>query len=384
MRFEFATATRIVFGCGTLGEVAPAARTMGRRALLVTGRSMDRARPLIEHLDRAEVESFPFSVEGEPTVEMVRTGANVARAQKCDLVVALGGGSALDAGKAIAAIATNPGDVSDYLEVVGKALPIKVPPLPWIAVPTTAGTGTEVTRNAVLAATEHRVKVSIRHPLMISRLAVIDPDLTLALPPEITAATGLDALTQLIEPFVSVRAHPMTDTLCREGLVRVRQSLRRAFHNGSDLEARTDMSLAALFSGLALANAGLGIVHGFAGPVGGMFCAPHGAVCAALLPFAMQLNLRALRARTPESEALRRYEKVGRILTGRPQAHAEEGVEWVRELCRELQIPRLRRYGVGEQDVGILVEKASRASSTKGNPIALTSSEMSELLRAAV
>jgi len=384
MRFEFATATRIVFGRGTVREVAPAAQAMGRRALLVTGRSLDRAKPLARQLKDVGVESRPFAVEGEPTADVARTGAACARANQCDLVIAFGGGSALDAGKAIAAMATNPGDVTDYLEVVGKAQPLTVSPLPLIAVPTTAGTGAEVTRNAVLAAPEQRVKVSMRHPMMLPRLAVIDPDLTLGLPPEITAATGLDALTQLIEPLVSVRANPMTDTFCREGLERVRRSLGRAYHEGGDVEARTDMSLAALLGGLALANAGLGVVHGFAGPIGGMFPAPHGAVCAALLPHGMEANIRALRARAPESGSLRRYDEVGRILTGRSDARAEDGVEWVRELLREFQIPLLRLYGVGVADVGILAEKASRASSTKGNPIPLVPDELADLLRKAI
>lgn len=384
MRFEFATATRIVFGCGTVQDVARAAQSMGRRALLVTGRSPNRARLLAHQLRDVGVESFAFAVQGEPSVEIARNGAVWAQQRNCDLVIAFGGGSALDAGKAIAAIATNPGDVTDYLEVVGKGQPLTVPPLPLIAVPTTAGTGAEVTRNAVLAAPDHRVKVSIRNPMMLPRLAVIDPDLTLGLPPEITATTGLDALTQLIEPFVSVRAHPMTDAFCRDGLARVRRSLRRAFHHGENLEARTDMSLAALLGGLALANAGLGVVHGFAGPIGGMFPAPHGAVCAALLPFGIAANIRALRARAPESEALRRFDEVGQILTDRADACSEDGVEWVDELCRELMIPPLRKYGVGDQHVADLVEKASRASSTKGNPIPLTSNELSDLLRKAI
>jgi alcohol dehydrogenase class IV len=304
----------------------------------------------------------------------------LAGREHCDLVIAFGGGSAIDAGKAIAALLANGGELTDYLEVIGKGQPLRHPSLPFIAVPTTAGTGSEVTRNAVLASAEHQVKVSMRSPLMLARLAVVDPELTLELPPALTASTGLDALTQLIEPYVSIRAHPLTDGFCLEGLRRISRSLRRAYHAGSDITAREDMSLASLLGGLALANAGLGVVHGFAAPVGGMFPAPHGAICAALLPHGMRINIRASHARAPESDTLRRYETVARLLTGRPDAAAEDGVEWVRQLCQELQIPPLSSYGIQERDVPILVEKASSASSTKGNPLTLTMDELRELL----
>ena len=379
-RFEFSTATRIVFGPGTLREVAPAAREMGKRALLVTGRSQERVVPLLARLKEAGIEGFGCVVDDEPTIELVRRGVEFARREKCGLVIAFGGGSAIDAGKAIAALLTNPGEMMDYLEVIGLAKPLTAPSAPFIAVPTTAGTGTEVTRNAVLASPEHRVKVSMRSPFMLARLAVIDPELTYGLPPAITARTGLDALTQLIEPFVSARANPLTDGFCLEGIKRVSRSLRRAYHDGKDAEARADMSLAALLSGLCLANAGLGVVHGFAGPIGGMFPAPHGAVCAALLPHGMEANVRALRSRTPASDALRRYDEVARVLTARPDAGAEDGVHWVEEICRELEIPPLRTYGITDRDIPILIDKASQASSMKANPIALLPDELHEVL----
>jgi len=268
--------------------------------------------------------------------------------------------------------------------VIGKGQPLRHPSVPFIAVPTTAGTGSEVTRNAVLASAEHRVKVSLRSPFMLPRLAVVDPELTLELPPAVTASTGLDALTQLIEPYVSIRANLLTDGFCVEGLRRASHSLRRAYHCGRDITAREYMSLASLLGGLALANAGLGVVHGFAAPVGGMFDAPHGAVCAALLPHGMATNIRACRARTPEGETLRRYETVARLLTGKLDAVPEEGVEWVRHLCQELHIPPLSSYGIQERDVPTLVEKASKASSTKGNPITLTMDELREVLACAL
>jgi alcohol dehydrogenase class IV len=379
LRFEFATAARIVFGEGSVREAAGEARRMGSRALVVTGRSASRAAWLV-----AELAAVPFAVEGEPTVDEARAGAQLARERGCDVVVAMGGGSAIDGGKAIAALAANSGEPLDYLEVVGRGQGLAHPSLPLIAVPTTAGTGSEVTRNAVLGSPAHGVKASLRSPLMLPQLAVVDPELTYGLPPAITASTGLDALTQLIEPYVSVRANPITDALCLDGIGRAAGALRRVFADGGDREARREMSLASLYGGLALANAGLGVVHGFAAPVGGMWTAPHGAVCAALLPHGVAVNIRALRLRAPGSEAIRRYETVARMLTGRSYAHAEEAVDWLRRLCSDLRIPPLGAYGVRPDDVPALVEKAAQASSTKGNPIALTVEELSEIATAAV
>ncbi len=278
----------------------------------------------------------------------------------------------------------HPGDPLDYLEVVGSGQAIALPSAPFIAIPTTAGTGSEVTRNAVLASPEHRVKASLRSPYMLPRLAVIDPELALSLQPGVTASTGLDALTQLIEPYVSLRANPMTDMICLEGLRHAAASLARACEHGSDLEARTGMAWASLLGGMALANAALGVVHGFAAPIGGMFDAPHGAVCAAVLPHAMQVNVRVLRERQPDSKVLSRFGTVARILTGNPAASAEEGVRSIADLCRRLGVRPLADYGVGPADVPDLVEKASRASSMKGNPIVLTPAELEEIVNLAL
>jgi alcohol dehydrogenase class IV len=381
--FEFATAGRIVFGRGALKEVAPAAASFGRRAFVVTGRDAKRAAGLLQLLKSANVDGTTFSVTGEPTTQTIRDGVQQAREAACDVVIGFGGGSAIDAAKAIAALLTNSGDLFDYLEVIGKAEPLKHPPLPCIAVPTTAGTGAEVTRNAVLLSPEHRVKVSLRSPLMLPRIAIIDPELTHSLPPAVTASTGLDALTQVIEPYVSCRANPLTDPICIEGMTRAARSLRRACENGLDADAREDMAIASLCGGLALANAGLGAVHGFAAPIGGMFDAPHGAVCAALLPHAMEVNLRALRDRGPAA-VLQRFESVARILTGQQQATADDAVHWIRELCEALSIPPLRTYGVRTEHVGELCEKAAGASSMKANPIVLTKTELRELLERAL
>src|ERR1035437_5581124 len=344
MRFEFATATRILFGEGMAREVAPAAAAMGRRALLVTGVSRERAAPLAAQLEAAGVACAPFTVPGEPTVEMIRAGAAYARDESRDLVIAMGGGSAIDAGKALAAMLANPGDPLDYLEVIGAGRPLERTSAPFIAIPTTAGTGSEVTRNAVLASPEHRVKASLRSASMLPRLAVVDPELTLRLPRSITASTGLDALTQCIEPYVSVRANPMTDVFCVEGIRRAAAALPRVWENGCDREARGEMAWASLLGGMALANAGLGAAHGFAAPVGGMFAAPHGAICAGLLPYAMEVNIGALRARAPEK--LTRYDEVARLITGRPEATAADGVSWIAALSQTLEIPPLRTYDV--------------------------------------
>jgi alcohol dehydrogenase class IV len=379
MRFEFATAGRIVFGPGTVREVSAAAE-MGRRALVVTRASAD---PKCLGLG-GEGSSIHFPVHGEPTVDTVRQGTERAREQGCDLVIALGGGSAIDAGKAIAALLTNGGDPLDYLELVGQGRPLTRPSAPCIAIPTTAGTGSEVTRNAVLGSPEHRVKASLRSPHMLPRLALVDPELTLDLPAAMTASTGLDALTQLIEPYVSSRANAMTDLYCAEGMRLAASALRRAWHNGHDLAARTDMACASLLGGLALANAGLGAVHGCAAPLGGMFDAPHGAFCAALLPHVMRVNIGALRAAPSHLQSLERYAAVARILTGRSHATPEDGAAWVEELCRELEVRPLGAYGVRTADVPALAEKAANASSMKANPIALTRVQLEELLSRAL
>jgi len=377
IQFEFATASRILFGEGTVREVPAAAAGMGRRALLVTGASGANAAALRTALEAAGVECVPFAVAGEPTVEMIRSGP-----REGDMVIAIGGGSVLDAGKALAAMLTNPGDPLDYLEVIGRGQALAVPAAPCIAIPTTAGTGSEVTRNAVLGSAQHGVKASLRSAWMLPRLAVVDPELTLGLPRAITASTGLDALTQLIEPYVSVRANAMTDQFCVEGMRRAAGALPRVWENGADREARGEMAWASLLGGMALANAGLGAVHGFAAPIGGMWSAPHGAVCAALLPYAMEINVRALGQRQPAG--LVRYAEVARLVTGRPHATALDGVEWIAALCRRLEIPPLRTYGVAEADVAVLVEKAAQASSMKGNPIVLTGEELRELVSRAL
>lgn len=384
MQFEFATATRIIFGAGTLAQAGEIAADMGTRALIVTGRTTERAAPLLEILQEKNVACEIFSVPGEPTTEIASQGTQKARRTGCDLVIGFGGGSPLDAGKAIAALLTNGGEPLDYLEVIGKGQPISKPAAPYLAIPTTAGPGTEVTRNSVLKSPEHRMKVSMRSPLLLPQVALLDPELTYALPPAVTASTGLDAFTQVLEAYVSNKANPLTDAICREGMARAARSLRRAFENGNDTTAREDMAITSLFGGLALANAKLGAVHGFAGPAGGMFPIPHGTVCAKLLPFVMEANVRALQDRQPESPILQRYDEIAQILTGNSSASSSDGVQWVQNLCDVLQVPPLSNYGMTEEDIPTLVEKSAKSSSMRGNPIVLTPDELRQIVEQAM
>lgn len=382
--FEFATARRILFGPGSRTQAAPAVAKMGRHLLLVTGGPESHLTPFLAQFAAHHLAVTRLLVSGEPTIEMVIAGVQQARQAGCDVVVGIGGGSALDTAKAITALLTNDGDPLDYLEVIGRGRPLTQPSAPIIALPTTAGTGAEVTRNAVLSAPAQGVKVSLRSPFMLPDLAIIDPELTYSLPPDITASTGLDALTQVIEPYVGHTPNPITDALCREGITRAARALRRAYDNGQDTAARADMALASLCGGLALANACLGAVHGFAGPLGGMFPAPHGVICARLLPYVMAANVRALQTRAPAHPALARYTEVAVILTGHPTAQAADGVDWVMALCEHLDIPPLGNFGLREADFAAVVAKSQQASSMKGNPILLTEAELGEILALAV
>lgn len=382
MHFEFATATRIVFGSGKLAALPELVSPFGRRAFVVTGSDPCRAAKALAALDRHGIETESFSVCGEPTVEVVRHGALLAR--KYDFVIGFGGGSAIDAGKAIAALATNSGEPLDYLEVIGRANPLEHTPLPFVALPTTAGTGAEVTRNAVIGSSQHQVKASLRSPLMLAKVALADPELTVDVPPHLTASTGLDTLTQLIEPFVSSRANPLTDVLCVDGISRVVNSLFSAFESGRDLKAREDMAFASLLSGLALANAGLGVVHGFAAALGGMLNAPHGALCAAVLPHGIRVNIEALRHRAPNHPALDKYRRVAALLTLDSAAQAEQAPTALDDLCRRLHVVSLSRHGLAARQIPFLIEKAKAASSMKANPIPLTAHELTEVVERAL
>jgi len=383
MRFEFATAARIIFGPGTISEAASISDELGKRPFVVTGSTVERAQPLLERLGKQGTDYVTFNIPGEPTTTVAAEAVQAARQAGCDIVISIGGGSVLDTGKVVAAMLTNSGELEDYLEVVGAGKPLALNAAPHIAIPTTAGTGAEVTRNAVLSVPEHWVKVSMRSPFMLPCLAVVDPELTYSMPPSVTASTGLDALTQLLEVYVSGLANPLTDGICREGLCRTGRSLRRAYDDGSDHDARQDMALASLFSGLGLANAKLGAVHGFAGPLGGMYSAPHGVICARLLPFVMEANVHALQQRDPTSPALVKYDEAARLLTGSGTAKAADSVTWVQKLCLALKVPSLARFGLQQQDFETITAKAKKSSSMKGNPVELTDVELLDIIRQA-
>jgi alcohol dehydrogenase class IV len=383
MNFEFATATRIVFGCGAAKRIGTEAAALGRHAFILTGSRPERSISLMHQLENLHVRHTLFRVVQEPTIELVQAAVRQAVAGNCDLVIGVGGGSVIDAGKAVAALLTNGGDPLDYLEVIGSGRGLERLSAAFIAVPTTAGTGAEVTRNAVLESRAHQVKVSMRSPFMLPRLAVVDPELTFSMPPHLTAATGLDALTQLLEAFVSRAANPLTDAICREGLAHAARSLLPAFNKGDDHAAREGMSLASLFGGLALANARLGAVHGIAGPFGGAFKAPHGAICGRLLPFVVAANLTALYRRASDSPALARFEELAKIITSNSSAGAEDGIIWLRNLCDRLGVPGLSTYGFTLAHTQDLIAKSIRSSSMRGNPIDLTTQELEMVLEQA-
>jgi alcohol dehydrogenase class IV len=371
--FELAAPGRIVFGAGTVAQAGPALGALGaKRVLLVTGRSAQRSDRFRANL---KLPTVTYAIPGEPTLDMVNEGRALAVGEKCDAVVAFGGGSAVDAGKAIAALAGNSGDLLDYMEIVGKALPLPRPGLPCIAIPTTAGTGAEVTKNSVLASPEAKVKASLRSPHLLPILALVDPDLLDGMPKSVLAPTGLDALSHLLESFVSIRANAFSLALAREGMARIARSLRPAFEHGLTADRREDLAVASLFGGLCLANSGLGAVHGFAAPLGGMWKAPHGAVCAALLPAVMRTNIAALGERDPQSPVLSRYRELNSLL-----AAGGDAVDWTAALATALGIPKLSALGVQSNDVPLLVEKAKVASSMRGNPVVLTNEELTTIV----
>jgi alcohol dehydrogenase class IV len=377
VEFEFATAGRIVFGPGRASELASFAGRLGSRAVVFTGADPGRHH---EILDALAVPSSTFAVSGEPTVDVARQAAAFAREHGADLVVALGGGSVMDLAKAVAMLVGNGGDPLDYLEVIGEGHPIEQPSLACIAMPTTAGTGSEVTSNAVLVSLEHGVKASLRSASMLPAVALVDPLLTLSCPPAVTASSGLDALTQCLEPYVSLRATPMTDGRAREGLRRAAAGLVASHANGGDVEARTDMALCSLFGGPALANAKLGAVHGLAGVIGGTVEVPHGVACAALLVATIKANVAALRARQPTSPSLEKYREVARLLTGRGDAVIEDGIAWIEQTVLLLGIGKLASYGLRPEQADDIVARARLASSTKGNPIELSPDELHAVL----
>jgi alcohol dehydrogenase class IV len=380
VRFDLGVPADVRFGAGRVSEVPQAVLALrASNVLVITGRATSRADRLRAALSDAGISSVAFGVASEPSIDLVRAASRVSAEAGCDGVLGFGGGSALDVAKAVAVLATEGADPLDHLEVIGAGHPIVQPGLPCVAVPTTAGTGSEVTRNAVLSG--GGVKASLRSPLLLPKVAVVDPDLLIGLPRPVIAASGMDALSQLIEPLLSQRANPLSDALARDGIRRSARSLRLAWQNGmDDAEVREDLALASLFGGICLANAGLGVVHGIAAAAGARLSAPHGAVCAAVLAAAVEVNLRALRERATEHPALRRVAELAAVLTGQPEATPEDGIRWLSGLTAALSIPGLASYGLDRAAIAQVVSDTQRASSTRANPIQLSDQEVNEIL----
>jgi len=389
--FNIARLPKIVFGAGSIGEVAGVAAKFGTRVLLVTGaRSLRGAahwRTLEEGFRAAGLLVESVTVDGEPSPQLIDGSVRAFRERAIDVVVGIGGGSVLDAAKAIAGLLPHGNSVMDHLEGVGRDVPYAGPATPWIAVPTTAGTGSEATKNAVLSVQGAKgFKKSFRHDALVAQAAVIDPELLATCPAELMAANGMDAFTQLLESYVSARANPFTDALALSGIEAVRDGFFDAWRGGSGEEARAGragMAYASLLSGITLAHAGLGSVHGLASPLGAYFPIPHGVVCGTLVAVATKVNLRALRERAPGHEALAKYARVGRLLAERsPTTEKEAGDGLVATLYKwtdRLRLPPLGQYGVGSSDIARIVS-GSRGSSMQTNPIVLTDEEVGSIL----
>lgn len=386
--FFFAAAPHIHFGAGSRVRIIDLVATYGRKVLLVTGHSSfdhsPRCRELLQALEAA-CDLHRLKVAGEPSPALVDRAVADFRPFGVDVVLAIGGGSAVDAAKAIAGLLPHGESVLEYLEGVGRGRPYTGPSLPFIAVPTTAGTGGESSKNAVLSEMgESGYKKSFRHELLVARHIVLDPELTLACPPRITAACGMDAFTQLLESYVSTRANPISDALARSALAHVRDGLPDAVAHGDDLGARSRMLYASSMSGLTLANAGLGSVHGLASPLGAFFPIPHGEVCGTLLADATRINIRAMQMRAPDADGLRRYAEAGRLMLQDESLGDEDargGLLTLLEAWTErLQMPRLSDYGVCEADIPRIVAN-SRGNSMQTNPVVLTDAEVAELIR---
>ncbi len=375
--FGFMTATEIRFGRGTAAEAPGRIAALGRRVLLVHGANGARADWLAEGLSTGGVAVTRFSCDREPDVALIEAGVEAARQAGAEAVVALGGGAAVDAGKAIAALVPATRPMRDHLEVVGKGLPLDTAPLPFVALPTTAGTGAEVTRNAVIGVAEARRKVSLRDPRMLPRLAIVDAGLTDGLPRAVTLASGLDAVTQVIEPYLSPKANRLTDALCRDAIPQGLTALTRLMQ-AEDAGARDDMAWTSLCGGLALANAGLGAMHGLAGPLGGMAPAPHGAVCGALLPHVLTANAQRI-----EGPLAGRVAQVRDWIAGALACPPNAAFETLAEWSAGHGLPRLGTMGVAASDLPAIAEAAQASSSMKGNPVALSAAELADILRAA-
>ncbi len=400
--FEFTSVPKIVFGRGKITQLGDLARPLGSRALMIhNGDDPGRSGPVDRAADSLRAANIPVTFHrqrGEPTTTDIDAALAIARAHQCDFLIAVGGGSAIDAAKATAGLLTNGGAALDYMEVTGQGRKITTPAAPWIAIPTTAGTGAEVTRNAVIGSPEDKFKASIRSEHLLARAALIGPELGINAPADVTAASGMDALCQCIESFTSIGANELTEPIAEHGALSVIKTIRRAYANGSDVDAREGMALGALCSGIALSNAGLGAVHGFAAPIGANFPIPHGVVCARLLPGVIAANAAALCAESPEHPTFMKYEALGVYASalrlperseplpvhGYPPHPAEKLIAYVTDLVRDLAIPPLSQFGLREEHIPSMVSLAKKSSSMRYNPVVLADDALSNILRSAL
>jgi alcohol dehydrogenase class IV len=380
MILDFSTSNRIIFYPGSIKGITDLLLEFGNKVLIISGSKSNRIAYLEKYLDPNKISFQKYYTSGEPTITSVKEGISKARDLKIDALIAIGGGSVIDTGKAISAMLTNSGELEDYLEVVGEGKSILNKAKPLIAIPTTAGTGSEVTRNAVIKVQSKKVKVSLRGRKIIPEIALIDPELTLDTPPEITASTGMDALSQVIEPYISKKENSFVDLFCEDAIRRASDYLFKAYKTGNDLSARENMCWVSLFGGIALANAGLGAVHGFAGVIGGAHDIPHGVICARLLPYVFETNFKALSKRQPSNPILKKFKKIARFLIQSDNGDVIDCVNWLEKLSDEMKIPHLGELGVNIKEFPEIIEKAQLSSSMKGNSIDLNTQELVRVL----
>ena len=380
--FSFRTATEILFGRGQAQAAPQRIAAFGTSVLLVHGANPRRSAGLSNGLVAEGCRVTGFAVAGEPDTSMIEAGVALARKSGAQVVVAFGGGAVVDAGKAIAALVPAPRPMMDHLEVVGKGMALETDPLPFIAMPTTAGTGAEVTRNAVIGVPEHRRKVSLRDPRMLPDIAIVDPALTDDCPRDVTLASGLDAITQVIEPYLCTRANAMTDALCRDAIPRGLLALKRLME-GEDERARDEMAWVSLCGGLALANAGLGAVHGLAGPLGGLAGAAHGAICGVLLPPVLVANRRAV----ADPALVARFDEVagwiGQAFDLPQGMSLETAASVLAQWSRDNGLPALSEMGVDADVRASAAAAAASSSSMKANPAVLSAADLDAVMLAA-
>ena len=387
--FSIARLPRIEFGSGAFSRTAELTGQFGRRALIVTGASSfpdsGRWHQLLQQFSTLGISYEHVSIAGEPSPEMVDDAVNEYAAANIEVVVGIGGGSAMDAAKAIAGLLRVKQSVMDFLEGVGPEMPYKGPAVPLIAVPTTAGTGSEATKNSVLSRQgDAGFKKSFRDDRLVAEIAIVDPELLSTCPGDVIAANGMDALTQLIESYVSIKANVFTDALGISGLRAARDGLVRLYRSeGADAQARERMAYASLISGINLAQTGLGSVHGLASPLGAFYPVPHGVVCGTLIAAATEMNINAMLEREPDNAAINRYARVSEVLSQRRFKSTSDALDKLVELLQQwtydLQLEKLSRYGLESSALDHVVEH-SRGSSMKTNPIVLTNEEIKAIL----